>query len=212
MKFAIFGANGPVGLILTEMALEQGHEVTAVTRRPDEFPIEHEHLNVVRGDVFNLDDVEAAIQGNETVISLFGVPYSFGPIEVYSKGTANIIEAMSKLGLKRLVCCTSGGTNPKFDLSSEGIIFGLIIKPIIGRTMYKDMRDMEELVMASDLDWTIARPARLMDSDEVGDYRTAQGYMVEKMRETNKHDLAHFMLEEAVDPKHTHQALAIASP
>ena len=111
MKLAIFGANGPVGLLLTEMALTRGHEVTAVTRRPDAFPIENENLHVFKGDVFNADEVEEAIRGNEAVISLFGVPYTFSPIEVYSRGTANIMAAMKKLGLERLVLYVTGMEN-----------------------------------------------------------------------------------------------------
>ncbi|WP_275937058.1 hypothetical protein [Arthrobacter sp. Hiyo1] len=41
MKIAVFGANGPTGRILTAQALDAGHVVTAVTRRPHEsrFPL-----------------------------------------------------------------------------------------------------------------------------------------------------------------------------
>ncbi|MGE0790944.1 MAG: NAD(P)H-binding protein [Sandaracinaceae bacterium] len=57
-KLAVFGANGPVGLHLTQQALDQGHEVTAVTRRAASFPIAPtDRLTMLQGDVRSRDDV-----------------------------------------------------------------------------------------------------------------------------------------------------------
>ena len=210
MKLVIFGANGPVGRILTREALSQGHEVAAVTRHPDAFPIQHDNLVVLAGDVFNADDVARAVDGREAVLSVLGVPFSRKPISVYSQGVTHIIDAMHDHGVRRLICCTAGGTNPDFDLG-EGLVFALIIKPFVGRTLYADMRRMEEIVMASDLDWTIARPALLVDGSEVSDYQVAESYMVPGMRKTARIDLADFMLKEAVDPSRINKAVAVAT-
>ena len=38
MQLTIFGANGPTGRLLTELALADGHDVVAVTRRPGRLP------------------------------------------------------------------------------------------------------------------------------------------------------------------------------
>jgi putative NADH-flavin reductase len=210
MKLVIFGANGPVGKLLTQQALSDGHEIRAVTRHPDAFPIQHDRLTVLSGDVFNADDVARAVNGTEAVLSLFGVPYTCKPVSVYSQGTANILKAMHEVGVRRLVCCSSGGTNPHYD-RAEGIIFGLIIKPFIGRTLYGDMRRMEKIVMASDLDWTITRPARLVDAPAVSSYHVAEKYVIPGMTKTARIDLADFMLKEAVNPHHIRKAVAVAT-
>ncbi|MEV6257249.1 NAD(P)H-binding protein [Nocardia sp. NPDC051911] len=47
MRITVFGANGPTGRLLTGQALDAGHEVAAVTRRPDSFPLRHARLEVV---------------------------------------------------------------------------------------------------------------------------------------------------------------------
>ena len=39
MRLSVFGANGATGRLLVRQALDAGHEVTAVTRRPAEFPL-----------------------------------------------------------------------------------------------------------------------------------------------------------------------------
>lgn len=107
---------------------------------------------------------------------MLGVPFSRKPITVYSKGTANIIQAMKHHGLLRLVCVSSGGTKPHAN-PQEGFIFGSIIKAIVGKTTYADMVRMETLAMKSVLDWTIVRPARLFDAVMGGKYlRTAESW------------------------------------
>src|SRR5438128_3278563 len=111
MKIAIFGANGPTGRILTAQALEGGHVVTAVTRKPDDFPLEAPGLNVVGADVYDPPDVDAIVVGQDAVLSTLGVPYSRRPITVYSVGTGNIIRAMVHHGVRRLVCVSSSATD-----------------------------------------------------------------------------------------------------
>ena len=44
MQLTIFGANGPTGRLLTDLALAEGHDVVAVTRRPDAFPLDGDRL------------------------------------------------------------------------------------------------------------------------------------------------------------------------
>ncbi|WP_222849191.1 NAD(P)H-binding protein [Trebonia kvetii] len=57
MRLSVFGANGGTGRLLVRQALDAGDEVTAVTRRPAEFPFTHPHLIVVRADVAEVQAV-----------------------------------------------------------------------------------------------------------------------------------------------------------
>jgi putative NADH-flavin reductase len=210
MNIVIFGANGPTGRILTKQALASGHTVVAAIRHPEAFSMQHARLQVVHGDVFDIPSVEQAITGHDVVLSTIGVPYSRKPITVYSQGTANIIHAMKHHGLRRLVCVSSGGTNPHSD-PQEGFIFGRIIKPIVGKTMYADMFRMETLVRKSDLDWTIVRPARLFDAPTVTHYQVAQAYMVPGGKNTSRADLADFMLQQLTTDEYVQKAVAVAT-
>ena len=60
MKLVIFGATGATGQCLVELALAQGHDVTAFARNPLALT-EHEHLSIVRGDMFRPASVETAV-------------------------------------------------------------------------------------------------------------------------------------------------------
>lgn len=211
MNMVIFGANSPTGRILTKQALAAGHTVIAATRRPEAFPLQDTRLQVVRADVFDLASVEQAVAGQEAIFSILGVPYSRKPITLYSQGIANIIQAMNHHGARRLVCVSSGGTNPHAD-PREGFIFGKIIKPIVGKTTYADMFRMEMLVMESDRDWTIVRPARLFDTPTVTThYQVTQAYMVPGGRKTSRADLADFMLQQLTTNEYVQKAVAIAT-
>ena len=129
MKIVVFGANGPTGQLLTKQALAEGHAVTAVTRHPEAFPFRDARLRVLRGDVFDLSAVEGAVAGQYAVLSTLGVPYSRKPITLYSQGTAHIVQAMNRYGVRRLVCTTSSGVDPCPDLGR--LFFRKVLQPIL---------------------------------------------------------------------------------
>jgi uncharacterized protein YbjT (DUF2867 family) len=62
MKLLIFGTTGGTGRQLVELALAQGHVVTAFARNPAKLNLEHASLKVVQGDVMNLDSVEPGLR------------------------------------------------------------------------------------------------------------------------------------------------------
>src|SRR2546430_10728195 len=112
MKLAVFGSNGPTGRLLTQLALDEGHDVVGFPRRPDVFPIEHRRLEVVAGDVHDAAAVASAIDGTDAVLSTLGVPFAKSPVTVYSGGVTNIMAGMHAGGGKRLRCGRCRATRP----------------------------------------------------------------------------------------------------
>src|SRR3954453_3954066 len=90
MRIAVFGANGGTGRLLTQQALEAGHDVVAVLRRPAQLPLVHERLTVVEADVHDVEAVARAVAGSEAVLSTLGVPFTRKPIKIYSAGIVSI--------------------------------------------------------------------------------------------------------------------------
>ncbi|GAA3320830.1 NAD(P)-dependent oxidoreductase [Arthrobacter ramosus] len=212
MKIAVFGANGPTGRILTAQALGAGHVVTAVTRRPREFPLSAPGLSVVGGDVYTFEDVSAVVEGKDAVLSTLGVPYSRQPITVYSVGTSNIIRAMGNHGVRRLVCVSSSAT----DITAGphgGFLFDKVLQPLVtkllGKTLYEDMRRMESAVAASGLDWTIMRPSGLFETESVTEYKMAVDYIAGTF--TSRADLADSMLRQLTSDEFVRKNVAVAT-
>jgi putative NADH-flavin reductase len=210
MKLTIFGASGATGRRLVEQAIDAGHTVSALTRRPDRMP-PRAGLRVVGGDVADPGAVEATVAGSDAVLSALGVSYSRKPISVYSQGTSNIIAAMHRQGVKRLVVVSSAPLDPAYR-ASDSLLFTRVLEPLFmrrpGRTTYQDMRRMESLVQASDLDWTIIRSCWLFDAAEVTDYRLANS--ADGMF-TSRADLAASMLAQLADDRFIRKAVGVAT-
>ncbi len=213
MKLVVFGANGPTGRLLTQLALDEDHDVVAFTRHPDGFPIEHRRLEVAAGDVHDRAAVASAIDGTDAVISTLGVPFAKTAVTVYSEGVANIIAAMRAADVKRLVCVTSSAVGPHPD-PLGGFIFEKIMQPYVvnklGKTVYDDMRRMESLVSDSDLAWTIVRPSGLFTAPTVSDYAIAVNHI--SSRFTARVDLADCLLRQALSDTYLRSTIAVATP
>ncbi|MFI6401042.1 NAD(P)-dependent oxidoreductase [Streptomyces sp. NPDC050548] len=203
MNIVIFGANGTTGRLAAEQAGAAGHTVTAVTRRPADFPVRGPRLRVMEADVLDPAAVERAVAGQDAVISTLGVPYGRKPVTVYSVGIRHITRAMARHDVRRVVGVTStvlfGTAAP-----GEGVLFRKVLEPSVvrfmGRTVYDDMRRMEEILRATDLDWTVIRPGGLFDNDSVSDYQVGSERL--PGRYTARADLAHALLRQAVEDRH----------
>jgi nucleoside-diphosphate-sugar epimerase len=129
--------------------------------------LQHPNLNVWRRDVLALESIAAALAGQRAVLSSLGVPFSRNAIDVYSRGTANLMQAMQRHAIRRLVCVSSSAAEPH-AAGEGGFVFNRIVQPLIvntlGKTLYADMRRMEALLRASDLARTIVRPSGLFET------------------------------------------------
>ena len=173
MRIIIFGANGQTGRLVTRRALDAGHTAVAVTRNPDGFSFADPRLEVVGADVRDAPAVVTAVDGADAVLSTLGVPFSMRPIDTYSAGIGNVVAAMQKTSVRRLVVVSSSGTT--HYPNRVGASFALrITEPVItrtiGKTTYDDQRRMEANVRDSGLDWTIVHPSGLFDLPNVTEY------------------------------------------
>lgn len=211
MKLVVFGANGPTGRLVTQRALDDGHAVTAVTRHPRAFPLADPGLRVAGADALDAAAVAEVVAGHDRVISALGIPYTRQPVSVFSDSARNIVAAMRRHGLRRLVCVTSIGVHGS-AAPGESLFFRTVIGPVLlwlGRPLYEDARRMEEIVRDSDLDWTIIRPSGLFDAAAVTGYRVAVAPQRLPGMFTSRADLADALLREAVDDRHVRACIEV---
>jgi putative NADH-flavin reductase len=211
MKLVIFGATGPTGRQVVQQAIAAGHDVTAVTRSPPSAPTEMPRVRFVRADVADARQVLVALDAADAVISTYGVPYTRHRVSVYSEGMANIIAAMVRQGVSRLVCVTSTSIAPG-EAPGESFLWRKVFVPLlrgtVGRTLYDDMERMEALVVQSTLDWTIVRPGGLFNTDEpTDDYLVSPQRLSGRM--TSRADLASVLLQEATQSTHMRAAVEV---
>jgi len=146
----------------------------------------------------NADAVEKVVVGQDAVISSLGGKAGLTGSEkttIYSQGAKNIVLAMRKHAVKRLVFCTSGGVEDHDPNSAW--IYEHVIKPLLLQNAYDDMKLAEAVLWGlNDLECVIVRPPRLVNGSKTSKYRVSPRFVPEHGTDLSRADLAHFMLEQ----------------
>jgi len=207
MNIIIYGATGQTGSIVTREALKKGYSVTAFCREPSRLGIEDKNLKPFQGDVLHSEEVTNSIQGCDAVISVIGVS-SMTKKSVVSEGHKNIVNAMYKHGVNRLIAQSAFGAS---ETSTEiSLLLKLIMYKTLGREAFLEKNRMESIVMESGLDWTIVRPTRLINKKGKGSYKIGSHLQLGTAPTISREDVAHFIINVLMEPKYIHQALTIS--
>jgi putative NADH-flavin reductase len=166
MNITVFGANGKVGRQVVDLALHAGHHVTAFVHNENPFD-ESPQLDVISGDIYNQQDVERAVRNSRAVISALG---SWGTPnkDILSSGMKNIIPAMQKYKVERIVSLTG---NVAKEPGETFPFTASIARKLLGVTAKKVIKDGEEhirLLQQSNLDWTVMRSSVMTESGRSG--------------------------------------------
>jgi len=141
MRLAITGGTGFVGRRLIDLALERGHQVQALTRRPQE---SRPGIDWIEGSLEDRDALERLVTQSDAVIHVAGVinaPDAAGFERGNVDGTLSMLAAATAAGTRRFIHVSSlAAREPK--LSQYGA----------------SKARAEELVEGSGLDWVIVRP------------------------------------------------------
>ena len=197
---ALFGATGKTGRRVLDRALTAGHHVRALVRDPGKLGDAESQplLTVVRGDVLDPETVDRTVAGADIVLSLFG-QVKGSPKSLQTDGTRNIVAAMSEHGVRRIVTLSGGGLRAegKDQPKAPDKIIGFLLKTISPHVL-ADAEQHLEVLKASDLDWTVVRGPRLMESPGTGTYRV--GWVgVNSSTQISRDDLADFILTQVDD-------------
>jgi len=208
MKIVVLGAAGRTGRLIVEAALEAGHEVTAAVRTPESFPPTRSPigLRLARADVRDAGNLHDVIRGHDAVVSAIGAA-GRKAANLYSDGARATTTAMRTAGVDRYLAITSVGVRP--DDPHLSWWYRNLIRPI-GRDLYEDMIRMEDIVRATDLDWTLVRPTYLQDREATGAYRVTDDATPENGWRITRGDVARFMVGELHEHRWSRRAPSLA--
>jgi len=193
MKILIFGASGATGQHLIKQALEQGHTITAFVRDPSKIKFTHINLFVVRGSITNAAQLLEVITGQDAVISALGATSPFKYDKSVVDGLRLIIDVMKSAGVRRLIYMSFMGVPPS---RHNGGIVVKYIAPLLLSTEIKGHAEREQLIMESQLSWTIVRPPTLTNGKRLRQYRTGPAIRSACFAATiSRADVADFMLK-----------------
>jgi putative NADH-flavin reductase len=98
-------------------------------------------------------------------------------------------------------------------VSSAFLFSDALIPAIAGRLFFsdtvKDAAEMEWMIVASSLDWTIVRPPELTDGSRTEHYRIKDSHLPRFGFRVSRADVAHFMLGEAEANRHLRKVVGV---
>tara|TARA_R110002050_G_scaffold260771_2_gene400637 strand:+ start:614 stop:1249 length:636 start_codon:yes stop_codon:yes gene_type:complete len=192
---ALFGATGQTGKIFLADALAKGFSVKALVRSPEKITITNKKLQIVKGDILDYKSVEKTINDCDLVVSLFG-HVKESPEWLQTNGTKNIISAMKKNNLEKIISLSGGGLpfpekdKPKFADKMIRFIMKVAVPKILN-----DAIAHHKVLAESGLKWIIVRGPRLTNEEKKGNYRI--GWVgVNASTKISRADLADFILKQ----------------
>ena len=200
MKLFVLGATGRTGREIVQQALERGHYVTAFVRSPESMTLKNDRLTVLKGDAMDENQLFEAMQNHDAALSALGPRKVFKPSSLLQDSALATTRAMKRAGVKRLLVLSAAAHFP--GIPNRIVSFVL-------RSHMRDSRAMEEIVQASGLDWTIARPPRLTEEDSTS-YRRREGAAPKMGFTLARKAVAAFMLDAIEQQKHFHKIVGIA--
>ena len=208
MKVIVFGATGTVGIEILNQALEKGYHVTAFVRHPVKIEnLRHKNLSVYKGDVTNLNDVVKAIQNHDAVFCVLG-DGNVGKIRAI--GTKNIVDAMNKTKVNRLICQSTLGIGESYgnlNFIWKHIMFGMLLKKA-----FQDHQLQEQYILSSNLDYTIVRPSALTDGAIKNGYKIGFDGKYKKLNlKIARANVADFMLRQLQSDEYVKEAVSISN-
>lgn len=204
-KIALFGASGQSGMEFLKIALEHNFSLKALVRNPENFSgAGRQELEIVKGDVLNMDDVEKTIEGCDVVVSLFG-HVKGSPEWLQTNGTKNILTAMEKVGVEKIISLSGGGVpypekdEPKFLDNMIRFIMKIAVPKVLN-----DAIEHHQVLKKSNAKWIVVRAPRLTNEVKKGSYRV--GWVgVNGSTKISRADLADFILKQVDDDQYLFQ-------
>lgn len=203
MRIAVLAAAGRTGRHVVAQGLARGHHMIALARRPEAVTLHDDRLVIRQADVLDHDQLADTLKGTESVISALGVGTSRAPTTLYSQGAINTLSAMYANGISRLAVISAAPVGPRAE---QPLLERRLAMPLLQRLFgatYDDMRRMEALLQASDVDWVALRPPRLVNKTATGRYRL-DTRPLPKARSLTYADLAAALLD-SLDRENLHR-------
>lgn len=212
-QVSIIGASGYVGTAILKEALTRNHEVKAIVRHPAKINVEDHHLEIVKGDVMQKNEVCQLIKGSEAVISAYNPGWQ--DPDIYNnilRGYHAIIEGVKAAGVKRLLIVGGAGRlyiAPGVRLLDSGDIPSHLLNAVKGQAeVYTRLLKSEK-----ELDWAFLSPsANLVPGQRTGIFRTAKDELIIDENGESRisvEDFAVAMLDELEHPKHHREGFTV---
>lgn len=207
MNIAVLGATGRTGLPLVRELLSRGHDVTVLVRDPAKLGDLAGRVTVVTGDSRDHEQLTRLVTGADAVVSSLGPTAKESAL--HTETARALVEVMPAAGVARFVGVSGAGIDVPGDRKSRSakLISALIQR--FGGEVVQDKPAEHEVFAASDLDWTLVRPPRLVERPATGRLEH-DAHRSTRSTKITRDDLAAFLADVVEDDLYLRQAPFVA--
>jgi uncharacterized protein YbjT (DUF2867 family) len=207
----VLGGSGRLGIHVLARAAARGHRVRALVRNPEAVQAPA-GVELVQGTPANIDDLRKAAQGSEAVISALNNsrasenPWAkpVSPPMFMTGVTRDTLTVMGEQNIRRIVVTSTQGAGD--DWARINPVFRALIKRSTLKAAYDDHHGVDQIVRASDTDWTLARPVALSDKQAGAPLRAAEAGTDKPGTRISRADVADFLLDTVEQGTWIHKA------
>jgi len=220
LDIVIYGATGEVGSHAVREALDRGHRVIAVSRKPAKVEMHHPNLSIVKGDLLDKASVVKTVAGKDVVVlSVRGVIGNSGSPEsaLQFMAAEMLVDVLFPMGdsAPRLIHVGGSGSlevepGVPFAAKLPKILLpkGLEVE-ILGQILA-----LEFYRKVDDVHWTyVTPPKKFANGPRTGVFRVGGDRALEDSRgrtRVSRADFAVALIDEAEQAKHPRQRISVA--
>jgi len=207
MKLLLIGATGMVGSRIRDEAVSRGHSVIAASRHPEKVPA-GDLIEAVALDATDADAITALAADADVIVSATSPRGGGDPIEEAVTFGKAVMAAAAETGKRLFVVGGAGSlTLPDGSPVAETL-------PDLYRGEALGMREVRDLLAASDLNWTFfCPPGMISPGERTGKFRLGTTkLMFDDKGESaiSAEDYAYAVLDELEKPAHERMQMTIA--
>ena len=210
MKIAIFGATGNIGSHVVTEALNREHDVTAIVRHPENYTLERPHLRVAKGDIFDSQDVEAAVFDHDAVVSAYNFTKGSTPSTIVEVAVP-LINGLKQAMVKRLIVVGGAGS---LEIAPGLQLVDSPDFPEAFKAAALAHRDALKVYQKElELEWTYISPSAYIEPGErTGNFRTGKDQLLvdeHGRSHISMEDFAVAIIDEIMNPQHIRERFTV---
>jgi putative NADH-flavin reductase len=220
LDIVIYGATGEVGSHAVQEALDRGHRVTAVSRNPTQFEMQHPNLSIAKGDLLDKASVAKTVADKDVVIlSVRGVIGDSGTPESALQFIAaeTLVDVLFTMGddAPRLIHVGGSGSLEV----GPGVLFAeklpkILLPKNLEVEILGQILALEFYRKVDDVNWTYVTPPKNFTSGpRTGVFRIGRDRALEDSRgrtRVSRADFAVALVDEAEQAKYPRQRISVA--
>lgn len=206
MKIAVIGANGKAGKLIVKEAVQQGLDVTAIVRHPNQSAAQH----VLEKDLFDL--TKADLQSFDVVVDAFGV-WGTDKQEQHQTSLKHLCDALSGTQV-RLIVVGGAGSLYLDQAHTQQLVDAPNFPDAYKPTASNMAQALKALRQRQDINWTYLSPAADFqpEGERTGKYQLGgEEFTVNAQGESviSYADYALALVDEIVKPQHLKQRFCV---